>query len=71
MENYILLDDVSEEGVLTLVDGSCWEVNPGHIPTAICWSPTARIKIEKGGTDTFDHTLTNLESNQQIRALAV
>lgn len=68
MTDYILLDAVNEDGILTLMDDSTWQVNPGDISIAICWSPTARIVFENTEKQVFNSKLSNLESGQIIRA---
>jgi len=69
-ENYILLDEVdTEKFTLSLLDGSVWDMNPGDISIACAWSPTARISVrENVNNETFNSSLTNLESNQIIKA---
>lgn len=68
MQNYKLLDTVTDEGILTLIDGSIWQVKHGDISIAICWSPTARVTIESSvqAGDNFPFMFTNLENKSSI-----
>lgn len=68
--NRFLLNEVSEEGVLSTIEGKSWQVNPGDLPTAVCWSPTARLEVENADNgQAFNWKIKNLENDQTILAM--
>lgn len=60
--------EVSDDGeTITLLDGSRWSVDPGDISTAIVWSPTAPVELEKVEGATYTHLLTNQSNGSSVR----
>lgn len=56
------LIDVSKNGkVLTLLDGSKWEVRPSDTPTVCTWIPTTSIEISLDDDHAYPYILTNGE----------
>lgn len=50
------------------MDGTTWMINPGDLPSAMCWIPTTNVKIKKSRNDRFfDHVMINIDNmNEEI-----
>lgn len=65
----MLIEVDSETGIITMLDGTKWEVNPFNLPEAIIWIPTAELEITKKYAGAmYDHEIRNLENDDVIRA---
>ena len=65
----MLIEVDSETGVMTMLDGTKWEVNPYNLPEAVIWIPTAEIEITKKYHGAmYDHEIRNIENDDVIRA---
>ncbi len=63
-----MLMGVSEDGTtLVFEDGSKWSVNPGDMPTACIWIPTAQLEVKRArGADLFSHEVVNVGTGERI-----
>lgn len=68
-EKATLLEVKNDGEFLILLDGRKLWVNPGDMPTACIWLPTAELGISEGGDGgTFPISVHNLENGQDIHA---
>ena len=71
MKEKILLLEVEKGGEeLVLLDGRRLMVNPGDIPTACIWLPTANLEIlETKDSVMFSVSILNIETEEYIKAM--
>lgn len=71
MKEKVTLLAIDEDGtVIMLLDGRRLRVNPGDIPTACVWLPTAALEISDNKSDSiFPVTVWNTETDQKIDAM--
>lgn len=65
----MLMEVQADGGIIVLDDESRWEVNPGDMPTACTWMPTAALEIRTSkSTDMYSYRVTNREIDVSVWA---
>jgi len=63
------LIEVDDDGVLlTMADGTLFEVGDADIPTTICWVEAAQIEVTSSSGTAHTHVLVNKSNGQKVRA---
>ena len=69
-ETAALLDVENDGEIVVLLDGRRFLVEPGDMPTACTWSPTASILLGSSRDRVFNVSMTNEASGETIIAMA-
>ena len=69
-EEVTLLENEKDGEELVLLDGRRLMVNPGDIPTACIWLPTAELEItENNNEGMFSVIIRNVADSEEINAM--
>jgi hypothetical protein len=63
-----VLEVDEDEGILTLGDGSRWNINPEDVLNVVLWLPSENVSVEQCDDEMFSHKITNIDNQEQVLA---
>ena len=58
----LIIEFDDDDGIISLDDGSIWQIAPSDIMTATVWLPTSRIEMRESEDEGYSHNLVNLST---------